>query len=40
MAWKTARFRVAQAGPYDQLQPSINADKLSGRHKVVLSYLR
>jgi hypothetical protein len=27
MAWKTARFRVAQADPYDQLQPSTNADK-------------
>jgi hypothetical protein len=29
MAWKTARLRVAQVGPYDQLQPSTNADKLS-----------
>jgi hypothetical protein len=29
MAWKTPRFRVAQASSYDQLQPSTNADKLS-----------
>jgi hypothetical protein len=29
MAWKTAHFQAAQAGPYDQLQPSTNSDKLS-----------
>src|SRR5262249_15989013 len=29
IAWKTARFRAAQAAPYGLLQPSTNADKWS-----------